>query len=190
MKSICLTDFATGRHFNPEFAGTKISSRTPEDFMARLEADIELGNFKMLDGYAPFCRHIFVPNFTDARMGVHRITEENRHLLRSDYVARREGELPVLTRWFDSADVEPAVCRWLDVILYSAEQLEKEGSPIDGDWGIVAILSAVSSDEAPMPPVTAMRNALGKDEGGSGVALDREYYMRAVEYWSRWATIK
>jgi len=68
--------------------------------------------------------------------------------------------------------------------------LQKDGSPIDGDSGIVSILSASSPDEAPMPPITAMRNALGKDEGGSGVALDREYYMRAVEYWKRWATIK
>ena len=185
--SIALTSFAISRHFDPEFAGTKIGSHTPDEFLSELSAAECVAE---VPGYAPFCRHIFVPNFTDARMGVHRITEENRHLLRSDYVARREGELPVLTRWFDSADVEPTECPWLDVILYSAEQLKKEGSPIDGDWGIVAILSATSSDEAPMPPSTAMRNALGKDEGGSGVPLDREYYMRAVEYWSKWATIK
>ena len=184
--SIVFTGFAIGRHFNPEFAGTKIGSHTPEEFLSGLRES----SYVRAPGYAPFCRHLFVRNFTDARMGVHRITEENRHLLQSDYVARREGELPILTRWFDSADVEAAESPWLDIILYSAEQLQKEGSPIDGDWGIVSILSAASPDEAPMPPITAMRNALGKDEGGSGVALDREYYMRAVEYWSRWATIK
>ena len=184
--SIVFTQFAIGRHFNPEFAGTKIHSHTPGEFLS------ELANLDGVSapGYAPFCRHLFVPNFTDARMGVHRITPENRNLLQSDYVARREGELPILTRWFDSADVEPAECPWLDVILYSAAQLEEEGSPVDGDWGIVSILSAVSPVEAPMPPITAMRNALGKDEGGSGVSLDRAYYMRAVEYWSQWATIK
>jgi hypothetical protein len=185
--SIVFTKFALDRHFgNPEFAGTKVGSHTPKEFLE----EFGISSCVNAPGYAPFCRHIFVPNFTDARMGVHRITEENRHLLQSDYVARRDGELPILTRWFDSKDVELAECPWLDVILYSAEQLEKEGSPIDGSWGIVGILSAVSPDEAPMPPITAMRNALGKDEGGSGVALDREYYMRAVEYWSKWATIK
>ena len=186
--SIVFTGFAIGRHFNPEFAGTKIHSHTPDEFLSEIAANPYSGYWA--PGYAPFCRHLFVPNFTDARMGVHEITPENRHLLQSDYVARRDGELPILTRWFNSADVEPAECSWLDIILYSAEQLKQEGSPLDGAWGIVSILSAVSPDEAPMPPITAMRNALGKDEGGSGVSLDREYYMRAVEYWSQWATIK
>ena len=184
--SIVFTGFAIGRHFNPEFAGTKIHSHTPDEFLSELALQLGVN----APGYAPFCRHMFAPNFTDAAMGVHRITDENRHLLRSDYVARREGELPILTRWFDSADVEPAECPWLDIILYSAEQLKKEGVEIGGEWGIVSILSATSPDEAPMPPITAMRNALGKEEGGSGVPLDREYYMRAVEYWSKWATIK
>ena len=29
-----------------------------------------------------------------------------------------------------------------------------------------------------------MRNALGKDEGGSGIPLDRAEYMKSVEYWA------
>jgi hypothetical protein len=29
-----------------------------------------------------------------------------------------------------------------------------------------------------------MRNALGVDEGGSGVAIDRDAYRRAVDFWS------
>lgn len=185
--SIVFTQFAIGRHFNPDFAGTKIQSHTPEEFLVGLQTSV---HGRSVSGYAPFCQHRRVPNFTDARMGVHEITPENRHLLHTDYVARRDGELPVLTRWFDSKDVEPIQAPWLDVILYSAEQLKKEGIEIDGEWGIVSILSAVDSEETPMLPITAMRNALGKDEGGSGVALDREYYMRAVEYWKRWATIK
>lgn len=32
--------------------------------------------------YAPFCKHLFVPNFTDAKVGAILITEHNRHLLR------------------------------------------------------------------------------------------------------------
>jgi hypothetical protein len=38
--------------------------------------------------------------------------------------------------------------------------------------------------ETPMAPVTMMRNALGVEEGGSGVPLDREAYRRSVEFWS------
>ena len=34
-----------------------------------------------------------------------------------------------------------------------------------------------------MNPITAMRNALGKEEGGSGVLLDRSKYMESVNYW-------
>jgi hypothetical protein len=185
--NISVTQFAIDRHFgNPEFSGTKVNSHTPESFV---EEFLTCGSIQK-PGYAPFCRHIFVPNFTDALMGVHEITPENKNLLKSGYKARREGELPILTRWFDGKDVSPTACRWLDVIVYSKGQMEREGKPIDTDWGIVTILSAVTHEEAPMPPITMMRNALGKAEGGSGVPIDRAYYARAVEYWSRWATIK
>ena len=40
-----------------------------------------------------------------------------------------------------------------------------------------------------MTPMTAMRNALGKEEGGSGVPLNRAEYLAAVEYWQSHATI-
>ena len=45
------------------------------------------------DGYAPFCKHLFVPNFTDARVNVLPITKENEHLLRTKYEARNEKEV-------------------------------------------------------------------------------------------------
>jgi len=37
--------------------------------------------------------------------------------------------------------------------------------------------------ETPMAPITMLRNALGVEEGGSGVPLDRAAYHRAVEFW-------
>ena len=40
-----------------------------------------------------------------------------------------------------------------------------------------------------MDPITAMRNALGRDQGGSGVPLDPEAYRQSVEFWSNNATI-
>lgn len=209
---IVMTEFAAGRHFgNPEFGGTKIPctadlfmsylveapaiSKNPTDCLraaayssSGLMSVVEEGD--LVDGYAPFCKHLFVGNFVGAEAGVVRITPENHTLLRTGYEARREGELPVLARWFDVCDVDPGPPPFLDIILYSAEQLENEGSEIDGDWGIVSINSAESAEESPMNPVTMMRNALGKSEGGSGVPLDREEYARAVAYWSEYATIK
>ena len=44
--------------------------------------------------------------------------------------------------------------------------------------------------ELPMQPITMMRNALGKEEGGSGVPLSREKYDEAVRFWTANAPIK
>ena len=40
-----------------------------------------------------------------------------------------------------------------------------------------------------MQPITMMRNALGREEGGSGVPLEREKYNASVEYWRTHAPI-
>jgi hypothetical protein len=43
--------------------------------------------------------------------------------------------------------------------------------------------------ETPMQPITMLRNALGKEEGGSGVPLDRKAYEQSVAYWEVHAPI-
>lgn len=53
---------------------------------------------KLHDGYAPFCKHLFIPNFARLKSGIVKITPENAGLLRSTYEARTEKELPVLVR--------------------------------------------------------------------------------------------
>jgi len=40
-----------------------------------------------------------------------------------------------------------------------------------------------------MDPITMMRNALGKEEGGSGVPLNRKKYKESVAFWSIHANI-
>ena len=40
-----------------------------------------------------------------------------------------------------------------------------------------------------MQPITILRNALGKEEGGSGVPLDRTKYLEAVAYWKDHITV-
>ena len=135
-----------------------------------------------------------------------RITDENRHLLRSAYVARTDKELPVLTRWFPADQVSAPVATYLDVILYSRDQINLENAamaqapetyvradgetvPEDAPWGIISIKPQLEVHETPMSPITAMRNALSKSEGGSGVALDRDAYRAAVEFWTHHAMI-
>jgi len=176
--SIVLTPFARTRLFPRQPRGNAIRDCTPEAFARRIDLETPL---KVLEGYAPFCRLHVHRNWTSTRCLTVPITGDNRHLLRSAYEARTKDELPVLVRWFEG--VEPPVAAYLVVILYSAAQLEKEGAPIEGDWGIVGCLYTMTPEEIPMAPVTMMRNALGVEEGGSGVPLDRAAYRRAVEFW-------
>lgn len=176
--SIVLTDFARPRLFPREPRRNTIQDCSPGEFERHLN---EVAPLKVLDGYAPFCKLHVHRNWTSTRCLAVRIDDGNRHLLRSDYESRTRDELPVLVRWFEG--VEPPVARYLVPILYSREQLEKEGTRIDADWGVVGCMYTVEPEGTPMAPITMMRNALGVEQGGSGVALDAVAYRRAVEFW-------
>ena len=52
------------------------------------------------------------------------------------------------------------------------------------------VMLMIADSELPMQPITIMRNALGRDQGGSGVAIDPEAYMASVKYWSAHAPIQ
>ncbi len=177
---------------------------------------------------APFCKHLFVPNFTPAKLNYLKITTENEGSLRSAYEARTEQELPVLVRWFpQELSPAPTVAKFLDIILYSREQIRKEAAAMgrtddaDEPWGIISVKAqdvrahpatparctrvAVNrchppfpartslpqvDYELPMQPITMMRNALGVDEGGSGVPLERAAYQASVAFWAEHAPLK
>ncbi len=176
--SIVLTEFARPRLFPREARRNTILDATPDSFVRYLNEQAPLA---VLDGYAPFCKLHVHRNWTSTRCLAVPITDANRHLLRSDYEARTKEELPVLVRWFEG--IEPPVAKYLIVILYSREQLAREGTAITADWGIVGCMYTMKPQETPMAPVTMMRNALGVEEGGSGVALDRTAYQHSVEFW-------
>lgn len=178
--SIVLTPFARTRLFPRDRRRNAIQDCTPEQFERRLNDTPPL---KVLDGYAPFCKLHVHRNWTSTRCLTVPIGQDNRHLLRSAYEARSSEELPVLVRWFEG--VEPPVAAYFVVILYGREQLEKECAPIDADWGVVGCLYTAEPEEIPMAPITMLRNALGVEEGGSGVPLDREAYRRSVAFWDR-----
>ncbi|MGB8716974.1 MAG: DUF3228 family protein [Rhodanobacteraceae bacterium] len=176
--SIQLTPFARTRLFPKASRRNTIQDCSAEAFEQYLNEHAPL---KDLAGYAPFCRLHVHRNWTSTRCMAVPITDDNRHLLRSAYEARSSEELPVLVRWFENVD--PPVARYLIPILYSAEQLAIEGSPIKADWGVVGCLYTMQAEETPMAPITMMRNAVGVDEGGSGVPLDREAYQHSVDFW-------
>jgi len=120
-------------------------------------------------------------------------------LVRTKYEARTDKELPVLTRHFPAEKVPATVAEYLDIILYSKEQIQKESkdmgtvdpdAEVDYDWGIIYVKPQNGDQELPMDPITAMRNALGTEHGGSGAPIDREYYAKCVAFWSEHAEIK
>ncbi len=179
MRRVALTDFANERHFGPGASGTVITSQSPGQFEAEAESRLRFRGPR--PGYADFCKLVFVENWTDARAGTLPITPGNERFLKSGYRARAAGEMPVLVRWFEG--IEAPTAKHLCLVLYDRDQLAKEGSPVDADHGIVAILGQMTDLEEPMPPITMWRNALGTDFGGSGAASGPEAYARSVEFW-------
>ncbi|MCB1425849.1 MAG: DUF3228 family protein, partial [Notoacmeibacter sp.] len=188
---IAMTGFAM-RQWQEDAGARRMIGLPPDQLVASCHAALSAGA-RLVDGYAPFCKHLFLENSSPTRCSFAPVTDENRHCLRSGYKARREGELAVLERWFEG--VEAPLARWLDVILYSKAQLDAEAADgpdaeivPDCDWGIVSVIGTLEPVEPPMPPITQMRNSLGRAEGGSGVAIDRESYVRAVDFWERHAS--
>lgn len=180
-----------------------------QQFIDKVNELFDSGEYKLVDGYAPFCKHIFVPNFARVKLPAVEITPENEHLLRSEYRSRRPEELPVLQRFFPcevmpEEDIPEA--KMLDLILYSREQINienkdlpsQDGGAQEGElpelqsvpWGLISIKAQNEAHETPMLPMTMMRNALGREEGGSGVPLDRDKYNESVAYWSKHAVIQ
>lgn len=207
------------RSFLPPEQATGISIPcTPDEFTALVNEHYQRDR-SLRDGYAPFCKHIFLPNpFAALKCSYMALTKDNEPLLRTEFQQRTEKELPVLTRFFPRDAVVPPPASHLDVILYSREQVRRENeamaaqqntatgqqaqlphvsaslSSASGDsawqWAIVSVKPQSVDHEVPMLPITMMRNALGIDEGGSGVKLDREQYQQSVQFWQSHATIQ
>lgn len=197
-----LDEFADRQWDDPNFSGSRFSCDKAQ-FVDKVHA-AHKATGKLVDGYAPFCKHVFIPNeYDDVAVSALPITDANRHLLETAYARRRPEEFAVLTRFFPADKVTAPRAEWLDIILYSREQLVKEHAALHGvseeevdgvlpqaPWGIISIKAQGEGYETPMNPITMMRNALGKAEGGSGVQLVREEYEKATTYWEGHAMIQ
>ena len=132
---IALDEFALRQFTDPTYAGTRVSM-APSAFMARVweyygerkRIQDEFNDAPVLvDGYAPFCKHLFMPNFVPGlRDGAVRITPANEPAIKTAYEARREEELPVLVRYFPKESVHPPESRYLDLICTLARGRERE----------------------------------------------------------------
>ena len=68
-----------------------------------------------------------MPNFASVKCGYIRKDSISKDLIESGYEARKEGELAVLVEYIDK-DKLPGLpdAEYLDIILYSREQITKE----------------------------------------------------------------
>lgn len=71
-------------------------------------------------------------------------------------------------------------------VLVCCEQAPKTDAP----WGIISVKGQLCDYELPMQPITMMRNALGKEYGGSGVPLDFAKYQQSVAFWTKNVALK
>lgn len=180
---------------DPTYAGTRIAMSKAE-FEAHANAHFMAHPDCLVDGYAPFCKHIFMENCVGATLPYVALTPELEPHVRSGYEARNEKELAVLVRWIPASAVQPKTARYLDLILYSREQIRKESAAMgeadldDAPWGIISIKAQDEPHEILMSPITMMRNALGVEHGGSGVAIDSEKYAASVAFWQKHVVLR
>ena len=104
-----------------------------------------------------------------------------------------------MRRFIPISKVKLEKANYLDIILYSKEQIQKENlamnntdpnSEIDYDYGIISVKPQNVDYELPMDPITMMRNALGVEFGGSGIKLDFDKYNESVKFWTEHVLIK
>ena len=102
-------------------------------------------------------------------------------------------------RFFPKELVPPPPAAYLDIILYSREQIRKENAAqgnadhpehAHAPWGIISVKAQDVDHELPMQPITMLRNALGREYGGSGVPLEQDKYKESVAFWSTNAIIR
>ena len=102
--------------------------------------------------------------------------------------------------WTNIGDgLKSNIAKYLDIILYSYDQVQAENEAmkmvdpnkdIHYDYAIISVKPQDVNKELPMQPITIMRNALGKEYGGSSVPLDPEKYKQSVDFWENNALIK
>eukprot|EP01038_Epipyxis_sp_PR26KG_P008305 gene8305-11236_t len=195
-KLFALDPFGQRQFNNPSYTGTQVYFDEKE-FEERINTMYEAGGIELKDGYASFCKHLFVPNFAKVKCGYATITAENKSLIESCYEARKADELPVLIQYIPKEVFEPQEATYLDIILYSRDQIIKENIAMgsqppasDAPWGIISVKGQLCDYELPMQPITMMRNALGKEYGGSGVPIELNKYKESVEFWEKNVSIK
>lgn len=199
------------RHFDKNFVGTNLSKFNQDDLLSFINdayedlfaIDFDETAIELQDTIFPFCKYLVIPldDEFDIPCSVKKIEQSDYYFMRCDYSSRTPDELEVLSRWLEIPKMFPRPkSKYLVVILYSNQQLKDEFKPSetqpeyylsdDVEYGIVSLMGTVEPTADPLVPITIMRNALGKEEGGNGVPIDHEVYKKSVEFWKNHIMIK
>jgi hypothetical protein len=93
----CFRQFS--EHATSQSYGGTVFQQTVAEFEDIVNARFATDSL-LKDGYAPFCKHLFLENdFTEVKVNVLPLTKENEGLVRTEYHARNEKELPILQRF-------------------------------------------------------------------------------------------
>lgn len=186
-KTVGINDFVR-RQTKPDFAGTKVSPGKLEELRKKAEQAINTGQDKK--GYADFCRIVSIKD-PSILTSIAKITPENKKFLKTEKTKRREGEKEYEHKYFESKDVKGLPAHHVDLILYTREQLEKEGEKNTGsDYDLISVNAEISEKGAPISPETMRRNVEGPKAGGSGYQHTEEEISESEKFWDQHALIK
>ena len=181
------------RQFSPDYSGTYFAE---EDCSKLLNLVAEKGI--VYSAYAPFCKTISISNidnqtyyfpFLNSNTILREEAFKKGASLHTAYESRNEQELPVLTEWVEG--IELPIAQYVYLVVYSAEQMQKEGETTgDFDWLVVSIQVGNAKEIEPMKPITTMRNALGIEFGGSGVEINEQDYRKSVQFWTKYISVR
>lgn len=191
------------KHFNENNAGTRIKPELKEQLL--IDINKQLNSLTTKSNVGDFCIYVTLNNSYGIKSAIAPLIKIKKRWIKTDYISRSENELPVLTRvadvpfWFKIKESNNIV-----VVLYSKDQLLKEHTAFsekhksteefelssECDYGIVTILTSEQYTPDPMLPITMMRNALGIDEGGNGVKLNKDEYNYSVNFWKEFILIR
>jgi hypothetical protein len=202
LKSLSLSEFV----LETSFKNDKYFDISSDSFMDFLEKASKSYS-KLENGYADFCKLIFVRNFSEAPTNFLKREPYIYPFIRTEYNARTSKEMPVLVE-YASIPWKLKKADYLMIILYSREQMIQEAINKNGglsckeeevenikarhkeNWYVVSIIPTLEPQEPPLPPITIWRNSLGTQHGGSGVDIDLKKYNQSVQFWTQHIKVK
>lgn len=200
-----LTNFVK-RQWKSDFSGTKMNNVNIDEFISIINRIYSFNKWQ--NTQFDFCKYLFINNDIDydIKLGVIPINHTIYPYIQSGYFSRTEEELSVLSRWvkFPPNSFNLPKAKYIGLVLYTREQLYKEYKTTttsdtfevpfelskDCEYGIVSIMGLSKQEMEPMPPITHLRNALGKEFGGNGEPINVEEYQKSVEFWNTHILVK